>query len=103
MAFIRLAAIADIAPDKSLAVEHEGRALLVCHSEGRYFVVENRCSHAEAPLDCGRIRHGWIACPIHGARFDLESGEALNPPATEPIVTFPARVADGWVEADLGG
>lgn len=102
MSYTRLAAATDIAAEKSLVVVHDGKQLLICHSIGQFFVIENRCSHAQEPLDCGRIRAGWVACPVHGARFDLATGAAKNPPAKDPIVTYPARVVDGWVEADLG-
>ena len=68
------------------------------HSGDRIFAVENVCSHAEQPLDCGRVRAGWVACPFHGSRFDLETGEALHPPATEPIATFPVRVNGDSIE-----
>jgi nitrite reductase/ring-hydroxylating ferredoxin subunit len=101
MPYTRLAPAADIADNKSLAVTHNGQNLLICHSGGIYYTVANRCSHAAEPLECGRIRHGWIACPVHGARFDLETGEALNPPAKDPIPTYPTQITDGWVEADL--
>lgn len=101
MTFTRLAQTADIAPEKSLAVEAGGKALLICHSAGEFFVVVNKCSHAEEKLDCGRVRGGWVACPVHGARFLLATGEAMNPPATQPIETFAVRVVDGWVEADI--
>jgi 3-phenylpropionate/trans-cinnamate dioxygenase ferredoxin subunit len=101
MPFVRLAEASQIAPEKSLAVEVEGKKLLIAHSKGAFHVVINKCSHAEEALTCGRIRGGWVACPIHGARFSLATGEALNPPAKEPIQTFPARVVDGWVEAEL--
>ena len=102
MAFVRLTTTDSIAPERSLVVDHEGRQVLVCHSNGDFFVVSNLCSHADEKLDCGRVRNGWVACPIHGARFDLATGEALNPPAIDPIATYPSRVVDGWVEADLG-
>ncbi len=102
MPYTSLAATADIPAEKSLAVTHDGKKLLICHSVGEFFVIENRCSHAEEPLDCGRVRAGWVACPVHGARFDLATGAAMNPPAKDPIVTYPARIVDGRVEADLG-
>lgn len=102
MTFVRLIATADIPPEKSAVVEQGGLSLLVCHSKGSFFVVRNLCSHADEKLDCGRVRNGWVACPIHGARFDLATGAAMNPPAREPIATFPVRVVDGFVEADLG-
>ena len=80
------------------ACELGGRSILVCHSQGQLYAIENKCSHAEEPLACGRIRNGWIACPAHGARFDLATGEALNPPAVDPIRTFPVRVVAGMIE-----
>jgi 3-phenylpropionate/trans-cinnamate dioxygenase ferredoxin subunit len=35
---------------------------------------------------------------MHGARFALRTGEALSPPAYEPIATYPVRVAAGRVQ-----
>ena len=102
MPYIRLIAADEIPAEKSRRAEFDGKKLLVCHSAGQFFVIENRCSHAEEPLECGRVRNGWVACPAHGARFDLATGAAINPPAKDPIATFPSRVVDGWVEAELG-
>ncbi len=101
MPFTRLAPAADIAPERSLAVQHGGMSLLICHSGGAFFVVANQCSHAQEPLACGRVRGGMIACPVHGARFDLATGDALGPPAKDAIARYQARVTDGWIEADL--
>lgn len=75
-----------------------GVPVLLCHTEGRIFAVRNECSHAYSTLDCGRMKYGWISCPVHGARFDLETGEPLNPPATQPIETFEVRVAGDTIE-----
>jgi 3-phenylpropionate/trans-cinnamate dioxygenase ferredoxin component len=46
----------------------------------------------------GRVRHCTITCPVHGAKFNLETGAALNLPATKPIATYPVRVAGDWIE-----
>ena len=73
-------------------VEVAGNQVLLCHTNGKVFAVRNLCSHAHETLDCGRMRAGWIACPVHGARFDLETGAAMNPPATTPIDTFEVRI-----------
>ena len=78
-----------------------GLSLLICNSQGTYFAVENKCSHADEPLACGRIRNGWIACPAHGARFDLATGKAMNPPAKEAIRTFTVRVTGTMIEVAL--
>ena len=99
---VRIAPAADIPAESSKLFTAEGKELLVCHSKGVFTVVSNRCSHADARLDCGRVRNGWIACPLHGARFELATGRAMNPPATLPIAVYPTEVVDGWVEAEIG-
>ncbi|MGR4864759.1 Rieske (2Fe-2S) protein [Caulobacter sp. LARHSG274] len=96
--FTAVATIGEIAPETAKAVEVNGRSILVCHSDGRFFAVENQCSHAQEPLACGRLKRGWLSCPAHGARFDLETGEPLNPPATEPIATFAVRLVGEVIE-----
>ena len=79
-------------------VELNGRSILLCNSNGRIFAIINRCSHADEKLECGAMRAGWIACPAHGARFDLATGKAKNPPATQKIETFAVRVVGGVIE-----
>lgn len=85
------------------AVEVDGVSVLVCNSNDRLYAVSNICSHAHEKLECGRMSRGWIGCPIHGARFDLATGRAMNPPAKEPIATYPVRVVDDWIEVAVGG
>lgn len=101
--FVRAAEAASIRAESSKRVDVEGHDLLVCHSKGAFFAVANKCSHADEKLDCGRVRNGWVSCPIHGARFALETGEAMNPPATQPIATYPCREVDGWIEVEIDG
>ena len=90
--------LADLPAGTKKVLMLAGVPLLLCHTADKIFAVRNECSHAHETLDCGRMRGGWISCPVHGARFDLESGEPLNPPATQPIQTFPARVVGDMIE-----
>ncbi|MCJ8156079.1 non-heme iron oxygenase ferredoxin subunit [Sphingomonas sp. LaA6.9] len=96
--FVAVARVEDVPPGTVKAVDVGGRSILLCNSKDRIFAVENQCSHAEEPLACGRIRNGWIACPAHGARFDLETGEAMNPPAKDPIAIFAVRITGETIE-----
>lgn len=96
--FQPIANTADIPPDKSRAVEHRGLRLLVCNSGGDFVVVENRCSHQDQPLERGRIRNGYIFCPVHGMRYRLETGEALGQLTRVPLKRLESRVVDGAVQ-----
>lgn len=99
--FVAVADVSEVPPGGKKLVTVNGIEVLLCNSVDRIFAIENRCSHAEEKLDCGRVRAGWIACPIHGARFDLASGEPINPPATEPIQTYAVRITGNQIEVAL--
>lgn len=101
--FVAVARVEDIPPGQVLAIERGGLSILLCHSNGQIFAVENKCSHADEKLECGRMKSGWIACPLHGARFRLDSGVPMNPPATQPIRTFDLRVVGDVVEIETAG
>jgi 3-phenylpropionate/trans-cinnamate dioxygenase ferredoxin component len=80
-----------------LSAEVDGYVILVVRCGESLYAVEDRCTHDGEPLDGGEIESCEIICPRHGARFDLRSGEALTPPAYEPLRTFPVRIEAGRV------
>ncbi|MEY3163838.1 MAG: hypothetical protein RI887_662, partial [Actinomycetota bacterium] len=56
------------------------------------FAVEDTCTHSEASLSEGEITGTKIECWLHGAEFDLRTGQALTPPATAALKTFKVEV-----------
>lgn len=52
------------------------------------FAVADMCTHSEASLSEGDISNYKIECWLHGAEFDLRTGEAMTPPAVEALETF---------------
>lgn len=83
---------ADIPQGKSLAVELQGKEILLCHSAEGFFAVDNLCSHAMARLCEGKLKGNKILCPLHGAAFDIRDGSALSRPAVTPIASYAVRV-----------
>lgn len=96
--FVAVAKVEDVPAGGKKIVEVNGIEILLCNSNDRVFAVRNLCSHAHEALDCGRLRNGWLACPVHGARFDLETGKPMNPPATTPIDTYEVRITGDTIE-----
>jgi nitrite reductase/ring-hydroxylating ferredoxin subunit len=43
------------------------------------FAIEDACNHAGASLSEGQRRGRCVACPMHGYRFDLTTGELVEP------------------------
>jgi nitrite reductase/ring-hydroxylating ferredoxin subunit len=80
-----------------VACSVDGVSVLFCRVDGRVHAVANRCSHASQELSTGTLSGHQLTCPLHGARFDVRSGEALAAPATRPIRTFPVSIEDGCV------
>ena len=74
---------------------------MVCRFRDEYFAVENLCSHAFARFDEGRLRGFRLMCPLHGACFDIRSGEAMGQPAGRPIRSFAVRIDGDRVLVDL--
>lgn len=91
---------AELEDGKPRPVAVAGKHLLAIRSGDDVHVVDAICSHAFQELECGMVRNGWIACPAHGSRFDLATGEPMNPPAIAPIATYETRVTDGVLEVE---
>ena len=78
------------------------RMIAVIRSGETIYAIEDICTHDGAPLTGGEIEGGEIICPRHGARFCLRTGEALTPPAYEPVRVFETKIENGrlWVRTD---
>jgi 3-phenylpropionate/trans-cinnamate dioxygenase ferredoxin subunit len=97
--FSAVAAAGDIARDSCKPFQVQGLRIVVAHLADGWHAVENRCSHANSVLNTSKIYRGCqIACPVHGARFDLRTGAAKSPPAFTPLAVYPIRIRDGMVE-----
>ncbi len=79
----------------------ENPAIAVFNVEGTLFAISDTCTHAEASLSEGRIDGETVECPLHGACFDLRTGEALTPPAVEPVQTFPVIVQEDEIYVEI--
>ena len=71
--------------------------VLVVNVDGDIRAFQGTCSHENFELDKGFLTRGSLTCALHMSRFDLESGDALDPPAELPIVRYPVVIEDGRV------
>jgi 3-phenylpropionate/trans-cinnamate dioxygenase ferredoxin subunit len=76
---------------KPLKVSLGARDVCVARIGEEVFAVADMCTHSEASLSEGDISNYKIECWLHGAEFDLRTGEALTPPAVEKLETFEVR------------
>jgi len=92
---------ADLRDGQAISIPAGRRMIAVVRTGDEYFAVEDVCTHDGAELTGGEIEDAQIICPRHGARFCLRTGQALTPPAYEPVRVFETKVSDGrlWVRS----
>ena len=71
--------------------------VLVVNTNGRLDAMQGICSHEYFELDKGFLTAGTLTCALHLSRFDLETGEPLDPPAELPLAIYPVVVEDGRI------
>ncbi|HVL87195.1 MAG TPA: non-heme iron oxygenase ferredoxin subunit [Candidatus Thermoplasmatota archaeon] len=97
----RVCPIEELPPGTMRGVLVDGRPVLVANVEGTLRAVDRICTHAEVDLAGGWLRAGTVTCPAHGSEFDLATGEALSPPAYDPLAVHRAFLQDGWVHVEI--
>jgi len=80
-----------LADGKPLKISLGDKDVCVARIGNEVFAVADICTHSEASLSEGDISNYTIECWLHGAEFDLRTGEALTPPAVEALETFEVR------------
>ncbi len=75
--------------------------VLVVHVNGEFRALQGTCSHEYFELDRGFLTAGTLTCALHLSRFDLENGEALDPPAELPLAVYDVAVVDGRVTIEV--
>jgi 3-phenylpropionate/trans-cinnamate dioxygenase ferredoxin subunit len=84
--------LASLQEGKPLRIEKDGESICVARIGDEVFAIGDTCSHSDASLSEGDITDFKIECWLHGAEFDLRSGEALTPPAVMPVKKYSVRV-----------
>ena len=90
----RAARFSDVKAGLPLAVTlPDGQQVCLVREGDRIYALGDRCSHKDFALSGGdMVAPCVIECPWHGARYDVRTGQVVNGPATEPVVTFSVRV-----------
>jgi 3-phenylpropionate/trans-cinnamate dioxygenase ferredoxin subunit len=101
MAFKRVASAADVQPGEVRVFAVNGDSIAIANVEGRFFALDNVCTHDGGPLGEGMLFGDQVECPRHGARFQVETGRVMAFPAVLPVRTYPTRVSGEDLEVDI--
>ena len=100
--FVRVADVTDVPDPGSMLVEVDGDVVALFHVEGRFHAIDDVCTHDGGTLVDGELVGHKIACPRHGAKFDVRTGAALSMPAVRPTRCHDVKVENGGVWVRLG-
>lgn len=74
-------------------VEVDDRLVALFHVKGKFYALDDVCTHDGGPLAEGALDGYQIACPRHGAKFDIRNGDALTLPATRATAAHEVKVS----------
>jgi 3-phenylpropionate/trans-cinnamate dioxygenase ferredoxin subunit len=98
---VDVAGLDEVPPGTMLMVQVDGTDILVVNLDGKLQAMQGICSHEYFELDKGFLTGDSLTCALHLSRFDLETGEALDPPAEEPLAKYPIAVEEGRIVLTL--
>jgi len=99
--FVTVARVDDVPENGTCGVMAGDLAIALIRSGGEVYALEDCCSHEEFPLSDGEVEGGEITCLLHGARFDLATGEPRALPAVMPVRRFDVRIDGDDIQVDL--
>ncbi|MBD3273850.1 MAG: Rieske 2Fe-2S domain-containing protein [Candidatus Marinimicrobia bacterium] len=80
----------------------DGHKIALIRKEDGYHAIEDTCSHAEASLAEGEIVGDRVRCPLHGAEFEIKTGDVKAFPAVVGVEKYDVKVEDNRVLVNYG-
>ena len=101
MNLIKICDLSEIPNGSIKKFEINDEEITICNINNQIFAINNNCSHDEASLQEGFIDGYEIECPMHGAKFDIRTGEVTCLPAVSPIKTYNIKINNGAIELEI--
>lgn len=99
--YVKIACTKDVLRGRMACTRIDGQRFLVANIEGTFYAVSGTCSHEEVSLCSGVLQGELVKCPLHGSRFSVRTGAALEGPADEALTVYPIKVEGNDIFIDL--
>jgi len=90
--FVKVADGGELSPGDRKAVDVGGEQVLLVNVDGTIYACDEVCTHAYAALSEGDLNGDELECPLHGANFNVTTGECLTPPAEDNLRVYPVQI-----------
>ena len=95
--FLEIAPASELPNGERMFVDIGDTPIVIFNIAGQFFAIGDVCSHDDGPLGDGDVEGFNVACPRHGAEFDVRTGKVMSMPAVVDIPAYPVRVRDGVI------
>jgi 3-phenylpropionate/trans-cinnamate dioxygenase ferredoxin subunit len=99
--FVTVAKASEIPVGRINVYEVDGVRVALCNVGGKFYAIDDVCTHDGGPLDQGVLEGNLVECPRHGAKFDVTDGRAVVLPAVRPVRTYPVEVEGDDVKVSV--
>ena len=90
--FVPVAQTHELAPGTKKRVWVGETRILLANVDGEFYAVDDLCPHARAFMSAGWLDGDEIMCPLHGAQFNIKTGQVLSLPAEDDLPVFPVKI-----------
>ena len=98
--FEKVAETGDLCPGQMKPVTLGDEELLLANMDGNYCAIGNSCTYSGGTLSDGDLDGEKVECPLHGATFNVGTGEVVGPRAQEGVQAYEVRISGADV---MGG
>lgn len=91
---------AELPPGKAVAKSFNNKPIAVFNIDGKFYAIDDECTHAGGSLAEGEINGMTVTCPWHGATFDIATGAATGAPAFEAVKGYKVVVEGDEVKIE---
>ena len=83
--YVEVAKTNEIEPGQLKHVEVEKKEILIANIDGKFYSLDDRCSHMNASLAKGKVIGSDVVCAFHAAKFNISTGNMVNPAVMSPL------------------
>ncbi|HIN17657.1 MAG TPA: non-heme iron oxygenase ferredoxin subunit [Gammaproteobacteria bacterium] len=87
----------NLKPGSMKRIELNGLCILIANLNGALYAVQDTCTHEDASLSQGALEGDCVRCPLHGSRFCLTDGRAIDDPAEIDLAVYSVFIRDGRI------
>ena len=96
-----VAKTSEIQAGSSKLIEISGKRIALFNVDGKFYAIDDTCTHRGGPLSEGELNGDQVTCPWHHATFDVKTGQATGPPAQKGVQAYKVQVEGADIKIEL--